>query len=70
MLNILQNAKSNYMSWNILIANEASTGLYFSQTHNRSICLRKIKENNQLKKQLENHKMKLGHMAKTKNELK
>lgn len=61
--------KSNYMNWNILIANEASTGLYYSQLHNRNICLRKIKGNKELKKQLEKNKLKLAHIKDTASEL-
>ena len=30
------------MTWSILIANEASTGLYYSQIHNRNVCLKKL----------------------------
>jgi hypothetical protein len=47
-MGMLQNAKANYMSWNILIANEASTGLYYCQVHNRNLCLKKIKANEEL----------------------
>ena len=61
--------KSNYMNWNILIANEASTGLYYSQLHNRNICLRKIKGNKELKKQLEKNKLKLSHIKDTAKDL-
>lgn len=43
MLNYLQEMKTNYLEWNIMIANEASTGLYFSQIHNRTCLLKKAK---------------------------
>jgi len=70
VLGILQSMKGNYMNWNILIANEASTGLYFSQLHNRNICLRKIKGNEEMKKQLDKNKMKLQHIQDTATEIK
>jgi hypothetical protein len=57
--------KSNYMNWNILIANEASTGLYYSQIHNRNICLKKIKGNKEIKKYLDKNKMKLNFIKNT-----
>lgn len=50
------------MNWNILIANEASTGLYYSQTHNRNICLKKIKGNKELVKNLDKNKIKLAQL--------
>jgi hypothetical protein len=59
VLNLLQSMKASYISWSLLIANEASTGLYFSQLHNRNICLRKIKNNKEIKKQLGKNTMKL-----------
>lgn len=64
---MLQSAKMNYITANIIIANEASTGLYYSQTHNRGICLRKIKENRELRKQVDENRMKLQYVKKTKN---
>lgn len=62
--------KASYMNWNILIANEASTGLYYSQLHNRNICLRKIKGNKDIKKHLDKNKMKLSHIKDTAEEIK
>ena len=58
----LHSAKSNYLNWNILIANEASTGLYYSQMHNRNICSRKIKSIDQLSEQLNHNKIKLSQI--------
>jgi hypothetical protein len=69
VLNLLQGIKANYMNWNILIANEASTGLYFSQLHNRNICLRKIKGNKEIKKQLDKNNMKLQFVKDTVKEI-
>lgn len=62
--------KSNYMNWNILIANEASTGLYYSQLHNRNICLKKIKGNKDIRRQTDKNRLKLEHIHETAKEIK
>lgn len=57
------------MNWNILIANEASTGLYFSQVHNKNICLKKVKGNKELRRQMDRTKVKLGYIREMQREV-
>lgn len=43
MLTNMQEIKTNFLEWNILIANEASTGLYYAQLHNKSSAIKKAR---------------------------
>lgn len=43
MLGNMQEIKTNYLEWTIMIANEASTGLYFAQLHNKNCALKKAR---------------------------
>lgn len=43
MLANMQEIKTNYLEWTIMIANEASTGLYFAQLHNKNSALKKAR---------------------------
>ena len=58
------------MEWSIMIANEASTGLYYSQIHNKNTILKKIKEEKQTNSHLEKNDIVLDQMNKTLKELK
>lgn len=57
------------MQWSILIANEASTGLYFTQTHNKNSVLRKFQTQKQAEKNIEKAKIVVEQMSKTRTEL-
>lgn len=70
MLNYLQEIKTNYLEWNIMIANEASTGLYYTQIHNRTALAKKIKGKKECEERVERNEIVLGQMRKTLRELK
>jgi hypothetical protein len=70
ILSHLQKIKSNYMTWSILIANEASTGLYYSQLHNHGACLKKANLEKEFEVNRERHGIVLEQMKKTDLELK
>lgn len=57
------------MEWNIMVANEASTGLYYSQAHNKSCILKKIKSNRQGSSRISKNKILLEQMLRTIKEL-
>ena len=61
--------KTNYLKWNIYIANEASTGLFYSQTHNRNVILRKIDANKGFAKRMEDLRILEGQVRKTVEEV-
>ncbi len=69
MLLDLQKIKNGYLTWNILIANEASTGLYHCQTHNRNLALKKIASNKQHLGHQEQNVILRDQMKKTHEEL-
>lgn len=69
MLNYLQEIKTNYLEWNIMIANEASTGLYYTQIHNRTALAKKVKGKKECEERVERNEIVLGQMRKTLREL-
>jgi isocitrate/isopropylmalate dehydrogenase len=69
MLNYLQEIKTNYLEWNIMIANEASTGLYYTQIHNKTAILKKLKGKKESEEKQERFAIVLAQMRKTLKEL-
>jgi hypothetical protein len=69
MLNYLQEIKTNYLEWNIMIANEASTGLYYTQVHNKTAIAKKVRAKRDSEEKQERFGIVLGQMRKTLKEL-
>jgi hypothetical protein len=69
MLNYLQEIKTNYLEWNIMIANEASTGLYYTQIHNKTAIIKKLKGKKESEEKQERLAIVLAQMRKTLKEL-
>lgn len=69
MLNYLQEIKTNYLEWNIMIANEASTGLYYTQIHNKTAIIKRIKTAKDSQDKQERLAIVLQQMRKTLKEL-
>ncbi len=67
MLNYLQQIKTNYLQWNIMIANQASTGLYYTQVHNKTSCLKQVKNIKESQQRQEKYSIVLDQMKKTLN---
>ena len=70
MLSYMQEIKTNYLEWNIMIANEASTGLYYAQLHNKSCALKKIRALKDREDKISKHEIVLEQMHRTIKELK
>lgn len=70
MLSLLQEIKTNYLEWNIMIANEASTGLYYTQLHFKNALGRYIRVRRETQGRQEKMQVVLGQMRKTLQELK
>ena len=66
----MQEIKTNYLEWNIMIANEASTGLYFAQLHNKTCALKKARNSKDNEGKLQKNQIVLEQMQKTLKELK
>ena len=61
----MQEIKTSFLEWNIMIANEASTGLYFSQLHNKSCALKKARAVKENEGRLDKNQVVLEQMHKT-----
>ena len=70
MLANMQEIKTSFLEWNIMIANEASTGLYYAQLHNKSCALKKARAEKENLGQLEKNQIVYEQMLKTIKELK
>lgn len=70
MLVNMQEIKTNFLEWNILIANEASTGLYYSQLHSKSSAIKKARASKEAEDRLKKNQIVLEQMHKTVKELK
>lgn len=66
----MQEIKTNYLEWNIMIANEASTGLYFAQLHNKNCVQKKIKALKERSDKINKHEIVIDQMQRTIKELK
>jgi hypothetical protein len=61
--------KTNYLEWNIMIANEASTGLYYTQIHNKTALGKHIRGRRESQDKQERLAIVLQQMRKTLKEL-
>jgi hypothetical protein len=69
MLSLLQEVKTNYLEWNIMIANEASTGLYYTQLHFKNALAKHLRARKEAQPKQERLPVVLQQMRKTLQEL-